>query len=125
MTAPLVAPRPGAHRLPDATQRALRAALRQELDVQRAQLTEARSELEELTRQADVHSQLEREFAERAAQRAEEVIAEVTLALGRLEDGTHGVCEGCGNDVAVERLHAIPFTRHCVPCSARAPRLLG
>jgi DnaK suppressor protein len=125
MTAPVVAPRHGASRLPDATRRALRAALREELDVQQVQLGEARSELEELIPQADVHSQLEREFAERAAQRAEEVIAEVRLALGRLEDGTYGACEGCGDDVALERLDAVPFTRHCVPCSARAPRLLG
>ena len=51
MTAPLVA-----HQLPDTTRQAVRAARREELDLQQAQLDEARSELEELARQADVHS---------------------------------------------------------------------
>jgi DnaK suppressor protein len=125
MDAPLVAPRPGGHDLTEGTLRALGAALREELDLQHAHRHEARSELDELTRQTDVHSQLEREFAERAAQRAEQVISEITCALGRLDDGTYGVCEACGGGIAVERLDAIPFTRHCVPCSARTHHLLG
>lgn len=37
-------------------------------------------------------------------------------ALQRIADGAYGVCEGCGEDIALERLEALPFTRLCVLC---------
>ena len=46
-------------------------------------------------------------------------LAEVELALDRLEEGTYGVCEGCGKAIPVERLQARPAARHCVVCAQR------
>ncbi|HYL57639.1 MAG TPA: TraR/DksA C4-type zinc finger protein, partial [Candidatus Acidoferrales bacterium] len=37
-------------------------------------------------------------------------------ALERLDDGSYGVCESCGLEVAEERLSAMPFTRLCRDC---------
>jgi len=37
-------------------------------------------------------------------------------ALGRLEMGTYGICEGCGERIAMERLKLVPFTAYCVEC---------
>lgn len=39
-------------------------------------------------------------------------------ALGRIDDGTYGVCESCESDIAEGRLEALPFTRVCVSCQA-------
>jgi len=37
-------------------------------------------------------------------------------ALGRMDDGSYGVCESCGLEIAEERLEAMPFTRLCRDC---------
>lgn len=43
-------------------------------------------------------------------------IKQIDDALARLDDGTYGVCESCGLDIAEERLEAMPFTRLCRDC---------
>ena len=35
-------------------------------------------------------------------------------AVGRLEQGTYGICEECGREIPEERLRVIPFARYCV-----------
>jgi DnaK suppressor protein len=37
-------------------------------------------------------------------------------ALGRIADGSYGVCESCGLEIGEERLEALPFTRLCRDC---------
>jgi DnaK suppressor protein len=37
-------------------------------------------------------------------------------ALGRVEKGTYGVCEGCGGRISMDRLKLVPFTPFCVTC---------
>jgi len=37
-------------------------------------------------------------------------------ALQRMEEGTYGVCDACGLEIAEERLTAMPFTRLCRDC---------
>jgi DnaK suppressor protein len=43
-------------------------------------------------------------------------IKQIDDALGRLEEGSYGVCESCGLEIAGERLEAMPFTRLCRDC---------
>ena len=43
-------------------------------------------------------------------------IKQIDDALERLDDGTYGVCESCGLEIAEERLQAMPFTRLCRDC---------
>jgi DnaK suppressor protein len=52
-----------------------------------------------------------------AVQRAQ--LAQVDAALERIEAGTYGTCEGCGVDIPVERLEAMPSAGYCVACQAR------
>ncbi len=40
----------------------------------------------------------------------------VNEALRRLEQGTYGVCERCGEEIDRERLRALPYTTLCVRC---------
>jgi RNA polymerase-binding transcription factor DksA len=45
------------------------------------------------------------------------IVAEAREALNRLDKGTFGKCEACGQSIAPARLEAIPFTRYCVKCA--------
>jgi DnaK suppressor protein len=41
---------------------------------------------------------------------------EVVAALRRIDEGSYGKCERCGEDIPIERLEAIPTARLCVSC---------
>ena len=41
---------------------------------------------------------------------------DVLLALARIEDGTYGKCERCGQEIPFERLEARPTATLCVTC---------
>ncbi|MGH9342584.1 MAG: TraR/DksA family transcriptional regulator [Terriglobia bacterium] len=43
-------------------------------------------------------------------------VRQIDDALERLEEGSYGVCESCGLEIAEERLEAMPFTRLCRDC---------
>jgi len=43
-------------------------------------------------------------------------IKSIEDALQRLNDGSYGICEACGIEIAEERLEALPFTRLCRDC---------
>ncbi len=45
--------------------------------------------------------------------------AELRDALSRLELGTYGMCEGCGESIHPDRLAALPDTRLCVICARK------
>ncbi len=51
-------------------------------------------------------------------------LCELDLALTRLDAGVYSVCEGCGVQIATDRLEARPATRTCIVCSS-APRHRG
>lgn len=40
----------------------------------------------------------------------------VEAALTRMDDGTYGACDRCGNEIAIDRLSALPFARYCIAC---------
>jgi RNA polymerase-binding transcription factor DksA len=42
---------------------------------------------------------------------------EVREAMLRLENGTFGKCENCGQAIANERLDALPYARYCMKCA--------
>lgn len=43
-------------------------------------------------------------------------------ALARLEDGTYGICESCGNPIGKLRLQAYPRATLCMTCKSRQER---
>ena len=44
-------------------------------------------------------------------------IEEINFALARLENGTYGVCEGCGQSIPEARLKAYPHSAQCTSCA--------
>lgn len=49
---------------------------------------------------------------------AEEILAEVTAAEGRMEAGTYGRCQSCGEPISEGRLSLRPYVRTCVHCAS-------
>ena len=49
-----------------------------------------------------------------------DALAGVEAALSRLDAGTYGVCEDCGQPIPDERLEALPTARLCLDCKQRA-----
>lgn len=50
------------------------------------------------------------------------VIAEVNEALRKIDNGTYGLCENCGKEIAEERLDIIPYARLCISCEEEFPQ---
>jgi DnaK suppressor protein len=40
----------------------------------------------------------------------------IEAAQKRMDEGTYGVCENCGNDIGFERLKASPTAVRCIAC---------
>ncbi len=57
-------------------------------------------------------------------QQAEEQAKQVREALARLDAGTYGICQKCGQPIDEERLELLPLTTLCIRCaqSTRAGR---
>jgi DnaK suppressor protein len=45
-----------------------------------------------------------------------ELLRDVAAALRKIEDGSFGACERCGEPIAEKRLDALPFARYCIDC---------
>jgi DnaK suppressor protein len=43
---------------------------------------------------------------------------EIVDALGRIEKGTYGFCEGNNEPIPKARLKAIPWARYCIACAS-------
>jgi len=62
----------------------------------------------------------DRELDEGLEEGAKETLVEIDAALQRIEDGTYGICEGCGKPIGAERLSALPWARLCIDDQRRA-----
>jgi DnaK suppressor protein len=50
----------------------------------------------------------------------ENMLAEITAALDRIENGTFGRCEECHGEILPKaRLKELPYTRYCVECARK------
>lgn len=73
--------------------------------------------------QADVGSKgLERDAEMSLAANQRELLLQTEKALRRLDDGTYGVCESCGEPIGKMRLMAFPRATLCMPCKKREER---
>jgi DnaK suppressor protein len=55
-------------------------------------------------------------FALRIRDREAKLIRKIRYALERLQDGTFGICEECGEEIPLKRLKARPVTTLCIEC---------
>ncbi|WP_327702364.1 TraR/DksA family transcriptional regulator [Streptomyces decoyicus] len=56
------------------------------------------------------------------ASNAREMLHQTERALGRLDAGTYGLCENCGNAIGKARMQAFPRATLCVECKQKQER---
>lgn len=61
-------------------------------------------------------AETDRNFDLRIKDRERRLIRKIDQAMGRIKAGEFGVCEECGGDISVKRLHARPVTTLCIDC---------
>lgn len=61
----------------------------------------------------------DRNFTLRIRDRENKLIKKIKKALDRIENGTFGICESCGEDISIERLKARPVTTQCIECKTK------
>jgi RNA polymerase-binding protein DksA len=110
----------------------VREALRADEARLRAEIAAAEEEIGHLLReggegagndQADVGSNtFERDHEMSMAKNARDNLLLVQSALQRIDDGTYGVCESCGQPIGKMRLQAFPRATLCMECKQRQER---
>jgi len=82
----------------------------------------------------DLHheeEQIEKDFSEQATQMenqdvlmslsddAKTTVMRIDKALMRIEDGSYGTCESCGDKINEQRLDVVPFANLCIKCAEK------
>ncbi len=65
----------------------------------------------------------DRNFMLRIRDRESKLIKKIKQALERIDAGTYGVCESCGEDISIKRLKARPVTTQCIDCKSKEEAL--
>ena len=109
--------------VPDTTLADLRSSLEAEQASLRAQLTELGFGVDGLSFDENFADSgqvtAERGEATALAGTLREALAEVDHALTKLESGTYGTCERCGEPISPARLEAMPAARYCINCASK------
>src|ERR1700752_5537356 len=64
----------------------------------------------------------ERELAIRNLDRESNLLRNVRGALGRIADGSYGICMHCEEEIKPKRLDAVPWPKYCIRCQEAADR---
>ncbi|CAF0703693.1 TraR/DksA family transcriptional regulator [Candidatus Methylacidithermus pantelleriae] len=73
--------------------------------------------------QADAGSEAyDKDFALTLLSQEQDALYEIEEALKRIETGTYGICQMCGNPIPRARLEAVPYARFCVGCQREQER---
>ncbi|MBU0484773.1 MAG: RNA polymerase-binding protein DksA [Proteobacteria bacterium] len=93
-------------------------------DMHESLLSEADKTISEMTDHSDNYpdptdrasAESDRNFELRIRDRERKLLSKIKSALDRIEDSSYGICDGCGEDIATERLNARPVTTYCIEC---------
>jgi DnaK suppressor protein len=61
----------------------------------------------------------DRAFTLRLRDRERRLIKKIKEAIQRIDDGSYGICEECGEEISVPRLKARPVTTLCIHCKSK------
>ena len=88
-----------------------------------ALLDEAESALNELPEQTafpdlgdQATAETDRNFMLRLRGREQRLLKKIDDAIERIDTGTFGICDDCGNEIGIKRLEARPVTTMCIEC---------
>lgn len=91
-----------------------------EQELEEARLTESSSDRSPDPGNAEAGSmkfEYEKELS--IEQNTIDLLSKVDHALERIDSGTYGTCESCGNSIPVERLDVLPYATFCVDCARK------
>ncbi|MFH0781592.1 MAG: RNA polymerase-binding protein DksA [Pseudomonadota bacterium] len=57
-----------------------------------------------------------RSFELRIRDRERKLLSKIDEAIARIDDGSYGICEDCGEEIGQKRLEARPVTTLCIDC---------
>jgi DnaK suppressor protein len=61
----------------------------------------------------------ERNFMLRIRDRESKLIKKIKKTLERIENGTFGICDSCGENISLKRIKARPVTTQCIECKTK------
>jgi len=61
-------------------------------------------------------AETDRSFMLRLKERERLLLKKIEDAIERIESGTFGICQRCGNEIGIKRLEARPVTALCIEC---------
>jgi RNA polymerase-binding protein DksA len=89
----------------------------------RGQLDDEREEIQSDNHPGDMAtSTFDRELDATLEGNEERLLQAIDAALQRIENGTYGICQNCGQPIGAERLEALPWTTRCIDCKRREER---
>jgi DnaK suppressor protein len=65
----------------------------------------------------------DRNFLLRIRDRESKLIKKIKKTLARIESGTFGTCESCGENISAKRIKARPVTTQCIECKTKEEAL--
>ena len=69
---------------------------------------------------ADMATDLyDREFSLELAEGEREMLFALDKAIRRIDEGSYGKCDICGNNISKQRLKAMPQAENCIECQEK------
>jgi DnaK suppressor protein len=63
--------------------------------------------------------EMERQRQISLREKESEYLKQIEYALRKIEEGTYGICERCGEPISYERLKARPISIYCIKCKKK------
>jgi DnaK suppressor protein len=61
-------------------------------------------------------AEIDRNFTLRLGDRERKLLKKIEDAIEKIDTGTYGICESCGQPIGLSRLEARPVTTMCIDC---------
>jgi DnaK suppressor protein len=96
-------------------------------DMSKSLLNEAEKTISDMTDSNDNYpdptdraaAESDRSFELRIRDRERKLLNKIKEAIERIEDGSYGICDECGEEISVKRLDARPVTTLCIDCKTK------
>lgn len=101
---------------------------RQRLMEKLLQNKQAEDDMSDLTRGDDLDQAVatrDREMNYMLTNRERMELKAIEAALERIDNGSYGICEECGEEIDKKRLEVLPFARHCRDCQSEIEERSG
>ncbi len=84
------------------------------------EMTQLEENFPDMTDRASLET--DRSFELRIRDRERKLLYKIDKAIERIQNGTYGICESCGEEIGFKRLEARPVTTLCIDCKAKQER---